>query len=218
MVKRTTTNYIKNILEKNSDWNVIDIASSNCGWHYANIFTDITDYSEFYHRKYGGTKKFIQMNCEEKFPFEDNEFDFVIASHVLEHVHDPIHFCKELCRIGKRGYIEVPTPFWDNLTEGPYDLANNPLGHKSWVTFDDEYNKIVFNKKLEIFKKVLSTREYQSLVIFFSNSALVKLYWENNIECELGNNRYEYNNNRDVDLKFDANLYRVDPRILGSWS
>lgn len=42
-------------------------------------------------------------------PFKDREFDFVYCSHVLEHVHNPEAACRELMRIGKRGYIECPT-------------------------------------------------------------------------------------------------------------
>jgi ubiquinone/menaquinone biosynthesis C-methylase UbiE len=45
----------------------------------------------------------------EKTPFGDKEFDFVYCSHVLEHVQDPEAACRELMRIGKRGYIECPT-------------------------------------------------------------------------------------------------------------
>ncbi|MCH2232320.1 MAG: class I SAM-dependent methyltransferase [Crocinitomicaceae bacterium] len=49
------------------------------------------------------------------FPFKDNEFDYVICSHVLEHVPDPIAFCKELQRVAKKGYIEFPTAYYDYL-------------------------------------------------------------------------------------------------------
>lgn len=45
----------------------------------------------------------------EKMPFGDREFDYVYCSHVLEHVDDPGAACRELMRVGKRGYIETPT-------------------------------------------------------------------------------------------------------------
>ena len=48
-------------------------------------------------------------------PFKDNEFDYIIASHVVEHVEDISYFLNELSRVGKRGYIEVPTRLEDNL-------------------------------------------------------------------------------------------------------
>lgn len=48
-------------------------------------------------------------------PFNDKSFDFVIASHVAEHVDDPEKFCLEISRVGKRGYIETPGPFTEYL-------------------------------------------------------------------------------------------------------
>ncbi len=47
--------------------------------------------------------------CVEKTPFPDKAFDFVYCSHVLEHSQSPQAACRELIRIGKRGYIETPT-------------------------------------------------------------------------------------------------------------
>ncbi len=43
------------------------------------------------------------------YPFADDSVDFVICSHVLEDVRDPLWVCAEMIRIGKRGYVEVPS-------------------------------------------------------------------------------------------------------------
>ena len=43
------------------------------------------------------------------FPFADKSIDFVICSHVLEDIRDPLWVCAEMIRVGKRGYIEVPS-------------------------------------------------------------------------------------------------------------
>lgn len=45
----------------------------------------------------------------EAFPFADDEVDFVICSHTLEDIRDPIWVCSEMNRIAKAGYIEVPS-------------------------------------------------------------------------------------------------------------
>ncbi len=42
-------------------------------------------------------------------PFKDKQFDFVLCSHTLEDVRDPIFVCRELNRVAKAGYIEVPS-------------------------------------------------------------------------------------------------------------
>jgi SAM-dependent methyltransferase len=41
-------------------------------------------------------------------PFADKAFDYVICSHVLEHVLDPAAAMREMIRVAKAGYIEVP--------------------------------------------------------------------------------------------------------------
>jgi hypothetical protein len=54
-----------------------------------------------------------------KFPFRDNEFDYVICSQVLEHIADIEAFCGELTRVARRGYIEFPTVYYDYLYDIP---------------------------------------------------------------------------------------------------
>ncbi len=48
--------------------------------------------------------------CERTpYPFADKSLDFVICSHTLEDVRDPLWVCSEMIRIGRAGYIEVPS-------------------------------------------------------------------------------------------------------------
>ena len=42
-------------------------------------------------------------------PFADGQFDFVICSHTLEDVRDPVWVCAEMERVADAGYIEVPS-------------------------------------------------------------------------------------------------------------
>ena len=46
------------------------------------FIADVQDFSNFYKEK-----KFIKIT-DKKLPFKDKEFNFVIASHVIEHVED----------------------------------------------------------------------------------------------------------------------------------
>jgi methyltransferase family protein len=49
------------------------------------------------------------------FPFAEKEFDYVICSHVLEHVDDVPFFVGELTRVASRGYLEFPTIHYEYL-------------------------------------------------------------------------------------------------------
>lgn len=53
----------------------------------------------------------------EPWPFEDDFFDFAVCSHTLEDVRDPIRVCRELSRVAKAGYVEVPAAV-EELTWG----------------------------------------------------------------------------------------------------
>jgi SAM-dependent methyltransferase len=51
----------------------------------------------------------------DEFPFDDHSFDYIICSHVIEHVEDPGFFCAELFRVASRGYLEYPTINYEYL-------------------------------------------------------------------------------------------------------
>lgn len=67
----------------------------------------------------------------DKFPFAANEFDYVICSHVIEHVADPASFMNEVFRVGSgRGYLEYPLITYEYLYD--FDV------HLHFVKFDSE--------------------------------------------------------------------------------
>ncbi len=51
----------------------------------------------------------VQDVCVTPWPWPDKFFDFSVCSHLLEDVRDPVAVCRELVRVSKRGYIEVPS-------------------------------------------------------------------------------------------------------------
>ena len=109
MIKRTSKSQIDKILSENEEWNILDIGCGFNAHQYASTICDILDLKEYY-----SDRKFVKLDGE-KLPFNDKEFDFVIASHVLEHVQNPTNFLNEISRVAKQGYIEVPTKLEDNL-------------------------------------------------------------------------------------------------------
>jgi SAM-dependent methyltransferase len=69
-------------------------------------------------------------------PFHDKSFDCIIASHIAEHVDDPVQFCRELSRVGKGGYIETPGPLTEYLM---------PTASHQWIV-TKRRNKLFFRK------------------------------------------------------------------------
>jgi SAM-dependent methyltransferase len=72
-------------------------------------------------------------------PFADKAFDYVICSHMLEHVERPAAVIAELTRVAKAGYIEVPEAASAKIVDFP--------SHLWWVTLDD--GVLVFTAKTE---------------------------------------------------------------------
>lgn len=65
-------------------------------------------------------------------PFADGSFDYVICSHILEHVENPELLIRELTRVASGGYIETPSEIAERLYGWPYhnwmvNLVNNRL-------------------------------------------------------------------------------------------
>ncbi len=48
-------------------------------------------------------------------PLEDRSIDFGFSTHVLEHVPNPRQFLREIHRVCKKAFIEVPIDFSDNI-------------------------------------------------------------------------------------------------------
>jgi SAM-dependent methyltransferase len=74
-------------------------------------------------------------------PFADNVFDYVICSHVLEHVPDPAAVVAEMTRVGRAGYIEVPEAASAKILDFP--------SHLWWCRLadDGERQTLVFTAK-----------------------------------------------------------------------
>ena len=169
MIKRTSKKYIENLLQNNTTWNILDIG---CGYNankFAKIICDVQDLSSHYQ-----DKKFIRL-IEKKLPFEDKEFDFVIASHVMEHVEDVDFFIKELERVSIKGYIELPTMLEDNL------VFENKKDHLWHMDFDDVENKLLISKKVQYFEPVLTVSTIKKLNEVFRTSLVLELIWEDSI-------------------------------------
>jgi SAM-dependent methyltransferase len=81
-------------------------------------------------------------------PFADNQFDFAVCSHTLEDVRDPLWVCSELCRVARRGYIEVPSRAFES-TRGIERPGMAGLSHHRWL-IEITDGEICFLQKLHM--------------------------------------------------------------------
>jgi ubiquinone/menaquinone biosynthesis C-methylase UbiE len=170
LLKRTSSTYINEILEKNSNWKILDIGCGYTANKNATVIADIQDLSNFYKEK-----KFIKIG-NKKLPFKDKEFDFVISSHVIEHVEDFEFFINELERISSKGYIELPSRLGDNL------VFENNKDHIWWFFFDDISNKLLSSKKNQLIEPFLTVSTARYFEKIFPDSFTIQLYWEDKID------------------------------------
>ncbi len=136
---------------------------------------------------------FTQIQKNKKLPFKDKEFDYVILSHVLEHVPNLLEFVSEVERISKSGYIELPTKLNDNLVFG---CDEDDVGHKWWFEYDDIKNKLIYSEKVDVLEKFITVGQIWKFQKFFEDSFLLQVYWEEKINLS---KREPY--------KFDKKIY-----------
>jgi len=145
---------------------VLDIGGWGHPFNRANYVLDCEPYEtrDYYNRTFasrnpippiGGTKEFFDQStwiqrdiCEKTpFPFRDKEIDFVVCSHTLEDIRDPLWVCAEMIRVAKAGYIEVPSRIWETCRGHQPGIAG--LSHHRWL-IDITPNDIRFLLKFHV--------------------------------------------------------------------
>jgi glycosyltransferase involved in cell wall biosynthesis len=122
------------------NWKVLDVGSGDHPNERADVLLE-REIEETEHRS--GAKavipsgKKLVLGDATEMPFSDKEFDFVIASHIAEHIDEPEKFCSELQRVAKGGYIETPGAF--------SEFIFNEAFHK-WVV-SNKNGVLVFTEK-----------------------------------------------------------------------
>ena len=127
-----------------------------------------------------------QNVCRESTGPSDKSFDFVIASHVLEHSSDPELFLSELQRVARAGYIETPdafmeriNPYWDHRSE--ITVRNGVLEvrkKKEWK-IDDELVEMYEDRV----KKIIAGQVISSEPFIFHT----RFFWQEKIHYHIVN-------------------------------
>ena len=181
MIQRTSREHVLNTLKENqNDWKILDIGCNIAAVEFAQTVADVQNFSKFYEKK---DKKFVLIK-DKTLPFSNNQFDFVYASHVIEHVENISLFIQELQRISKKGYIELPTILEDNIV-----LSDNSVkDHKWFFKFDDVKNILLAERKKQLIEPFITHGVlFGSLRKNFRSSLVLELIWEDKIDLEFTN-------------------------------
>lgn len=164
---------------------VLDVGSGGKPFPRADILLDRVSGAE--HRQGNAlvVDRPIVLGDACKMPFKDKSFDFVIASHILEHIPTPEIFLCELMRVGKAGYIETPNAVYERINPFSihclevHNVGNKLVIHKKDSAVVDQY----FDE-LSLLKKDTAWQEQMR-----SNPALfhTRLFWQEEIQFNIVN-------------------------------
>jgi SAM-dependent methyltransferase len=165
---------------------VLEVGSGGNPYFRANVLVDAYTTTRERHWAPLITDRPSVIGFGESLPFKDKAFDFVIASHVLEHSSEPEKFINELERVSKAGYIETPDAFMERIN--PY------WDHRSEVT--DRNGELLIRKKNDwnIDADLVSLYEFSAKKIIALKTIVhepfvfhTRFYWKHKIPYKILN-------------------------------
>lgn len=134
-------------------------------------------------------------------PFSDKAFDYVICSHVLEHVEDPHLLISELMRVAIRGYIETPSEIGERIYGWQY--------HNWVVNLIDGKLVLQKNKRNSQFGQLFHTlalndKYWKRFHITHHHLFLIQYEWEGNINYVISDEE-----NSVLDLKCEQTIEQL---------
>lgn len=169
---------------------VLEVGSGGNPYYRSNVLIDAYEETRERHWVPLISDRPLVIGFVESLPFKNNTFDFVIASHVFEHTRDPENFLKELMRVSKAGYIEVPDAIMERLN--PY------YDHRIEITKRD--NILIINKKISSIVDPYLVELYENRIkSFFTRETIrkhpfdfhVRHYWSETIDYKILNSEVE---------------------------
>ncbi|MBK9758773.1 MAG: methyltransferase domain-containing protein [Flavobacteriales bacterium] len=179
-------------------------------------FDDPVEYAkQFGHNRPLATQKELVFYDGITFPFADKAFDYVICSHVLEHVPDVEGFTAEVFRVGRRGYFEYPLAYYEYLYNFDVHLnfvkySNGALNYmRKSDSHLDEFRPIQ-----EFFHKTLTqghTKTIEDLTVHFMEG----FQWDAPFAVARTMKLIDVcTGSADVPLRTDRQLYTYGPKRL----
>lgn len=166
---------------------VLEVGSGGNPYARSNVLLDaFEDSIERYHQPLVNDRPLV-YGLIECMPFRSGVFDFVIASHVLEHTTDPTRFLGELQRVAAAGYIETPDAFFERI---------NPWRFHRLEVSDDDQGLVLTAKDswkpdpdvVTLYeRKVKRDAGFRHLLTHYPESFYVRHYWRGGLSWRMTN-------------------------------
>lgn len=170
----------------NPDALVLEVGSGGNPYYRANVLLDAYENTGERHWVPLVTDRPMILGFVESLPFKNKVFDFVIASHVLEHSPDPEQFIEEMQRVSRAGYIEVPDAFMERINPYP--------DHRLEITVRE--GKLIIRKKsawqvdpelVELYENCVKGIVTRYVIPRHPFDFHVRYYWKDKIDYEIIN-------------------------------
>lgn len=201
---------------KSSD-EVLEIGPGAYPYWRSDCLADIFDESsEVDLAQFGGAKlntkgKPLFKIINGKLPFKDNSFDYIICSHVFEHVlvNELPVLADEIMRVSKRAYIEFPRPLYDyiynfNVHLNLLDIVNGEI-----VCVSKERTCLNKFKKLQDYSLLIRRKEMFSIEADYPSIMAVGYEFKDHIPLKIVDNEGEF-----WDLISNNNYYIKPPNYF----
>lgn len=179
---------------------VLEVGSGGNPYPRANVLLDAYEETQERHWVPLAVDRPFVFGYVENLPFKTDAFDFLIASHVLEHTRNPEQTLSEFQRVAKAGYIEVPDAFMERIN--PYHdhrleltVRNGTLliRKKAKWTVDEELVELYEHRaKPVVTKELIPRRPFHFML---------RYYWQRPICYQV--------TNPDVDIQWPSPLSEV---------
>lgn len=166
---------------------VLDVGGGHNPFYRANVVVDLLPDDD---TQRGGALQvghcFFVEASGENLPFTDKGFDYIWSNHTVEHSENPVKFCKELSRVGERGYLGSPSEIYEVLWQAhEYHnwILNLRYGELIAVKKSDAIMKAAYysGKLFQVLQK--KSPDFNRFYRRHFNIFKVNINWEDEIEC-----------------------------------
>jgi hypothetical protein len=209
--RNNIVSYLKNMKETNPDYKIIDVGGTYEGWSWS-LLDAIVDINEC---KDKSIKQFQFNICDHdswgellEYVDKNGKFDFVICSHTLEDISNPLLVTQQLTKIAKAGYIAIPSKFIElskNLKDINFEILvsdNRFRGymHHRWI-FQIEDGEFVGYPKLPFLE---ADTFFDGIAKLDLNIRDLSFIWTDKIELKIVNNDFMGPGSQSI-----VNMFRV---------